>query len=362
MYKNYLISLITLFLAIRCFAEENKNCLDANFKLKEILASKDLSSTKIIPLTKKCDNEKILYNLSVAYLNEDNFEESINTLKDLLKKSKTSKYLNTLGNLYVKQSELTGALSAYKQALEMEVDNTDSLLGLGIVSARENKFKEAEKYFLKVKELDTDNLYAHYNLGLLYKSIADYKMAFNYFNRAYEIDPNFSEILYEIADIDMIENNYQDSINKLIILLNNDKNNVKAMELLSSSYYELYNFDKAIFWSKKALNLKPKSFPIKLQLAKSLLKNKQAFKARKILSDGNSTKECCQIDYLTTLSKIDIELGNFLSARNKLEQAKSIIKSEKFATANITKDSNQDDLNDKLKEVNDLLSEIALIN
>jgi Flp pilus assembly protein TadD len=73
-----------------------------------------------------------------------------------------------LGLLYLRDSRLTEAESAFKAALDVQPNNAVAANELGIVLRRLGKFAEAEAAYQRTIAAEPDYAPAHLNLGVLY--------------------------------------------------------------------------------------------------------------------------------------------------------------------------------------------------
>lgn len=351
-FSLFLFSFVFAFISS---ATSEDNCLEAEDKLNKILGGDEVQASKILPLTKDCKSSKIWYNLGVQYMREESFSDASLAFETAIDIKSELKYELGLAKSYYKVDALDKAESVYLNIIGREESSKEAFLGLGLVNAKLNKPREAKKYFLKAKKIDSNSPYINYNLALLYKAEGSYEEAEKHLSEAIRVKPNFTDALLESYRLDIINNNYDRAINKLKLALDSDRNNDRIMSFLSKTYLDLMDYEKAIYWSKKSLKADVANLDYKLDLSKALIANRQSETALKVLKEHKGNKECCLVDYLITLSKAQIELGNFLPARSNLEKAKALLQ-----------DSSKEELEEEvasanLEIVNELLSEISLI-
>jgi len=104
--------------------------------------------------------------------------------------------------------ELKEARNFYKKALSLAPGNGAQLNNFGSYLCRQNKYKEAESYFLSaakdVRYLHTAQVYE--NAGLCAAAIPDLPKAEHYFTKALEQDPLRKQALYELVKMKIKQN------------------------------------------------------------------------------------------------------------------------------------------------------------
>ena len=73
-----------------------------------------------------------------------------------------------LGEMYLKAALYQDAITYLQQILDVEPDNLDALLTIGVAEYQSNQYEDAEKHWLRATELAPDVAEPWYNLGLLY--------------------------------------------------------------------------------------------------------------------------------------------------------------------------------------------------
>lgn len=343
------------FIILVSITNAENECSKAESKLSNILQKKDVRASQILPLTKKCKSPKIWYNLGVQFMNEGSFTDAGLAFKSAIDLKRELKYELALAKSYYQIDALKKAEAIYKEILERGIANENVHLGLGLIKAKENKPVDAKKNFLKAREMAPYNPYASYNLALIFKAEGDYLQAKKYLNESIRNKSDFSDALIEASKIDVINNDFDNAINKLKLALDSDKNNENIMSFLSKTYLDLMDYEKAIYWSRKSLQIDRDNLEFKLDLARALIANRQSDSALKVLKNHSGGKKCCLVDYLITLARAQIELGFFLPARSNLEKAKVLLQDYK------NEESNKKIIDNDLIKVNDLLSEISII-
>lgn len=94
-----------------------------------------------------------------------------------------------LGEIAVMEGNYGKAVENYNSALKMSPDNPQAYLGLSIVSLRQKKVKEAEKYALKAVEISPDYSEAWYVFGQVMEAKGEKEKAITSYQRALMLDP-----------------------------------------------------------------------------------------------------------------------------------------------------------------------------
>jgi Flp pilus assembly protein TadD len=92
-----------------------------------------------------------------------------------------------LGVLFAKQERFRDAVKAYQKALELDSKNGDAWNELGTIHLKAEAFDEAAEAFTKAIELDRGNGWAYSNLAYAYMQQGKHKEGFHYFLRSIEL-------------------------------------------------------------------------------------------------------------------------------------------------------------------------------
>ncbi|NRF37345.1 DUF5107 domain-containing protein [Pedobacter foliorum] len=147
----------------------------------------------------------------------------------------------------------------YEKALEREPGDIRNNNALGLWYLRRGQFEKSEPYFRKAIETSIErnpNPYdceAYYNLGLCLKFQDKLEEAYKVFykstwNKAYKDSAYFS-----VAQIDMIKENYELSLDHINQSIDNNANNSKAYVIKSAAHRKLNQADLSIRTTDLAL-------------------------------------------------------------------------------------------------------------
>lgn len=103
--------------------------------------------------------------------------------------------------LELEEDDSQGAIAAYKRALRLRPDCTETLINLGRLHAEGGEPVRAEECFREALELDPSDPTAVYNLGVVAQDTGQDGQAIELYRRALELDPGLSEAHYNLATI-----------------------------------------------------------------------------------------------------------------------------------------------------------------
>jgi tetratricopeptide (TPR) repeat protein len=101
----------------------------------------------------------------------------------------------------VEESDPETAIAAYRRALRLRPDCTETLINLGRLYAENGDAERASECFREALELDPSDATAIYNLGVVAQDSGRDEDAVELYKRALELDPHLSEAHYNLATI-----------------------------------------------------------------------------------------------------------------------------------------------------------------
>ena len=133
----------------------------------------------------------------------------------------------------------------------------EEIFSLALQNQQKNNFKEALNFYNQVLEIDPNNLNARINLGVLFKELGDNKKAKNCFEKVIEINANYVDAHYNLGNILKDLKEYQKAIDcyEKVIKLNRDY--VNAHYNLGAIFIELGQYQKAKDCFEKAIEINP---------------------------------------------------------------------------------------------------------
>lgn len=181
------------------------------------------------------DKELVVSRARNAVISRD-FEMAARLYNSLLREEPANeKYLEALGNIYIKTGNDEKAIPYFEAILEKSPRNFNALNSIGGIYRRLKIYDEAIIVLKKALEIDKNNPEINYNLGFTYKSMGKTDEAIESFETV--IDYNPSDVL--------------------------------AYNHLASIYAEKHNYTKAIATYKKGLQIDPNHPILQYNLAKA---------------------------------------------------------------------------------------------
>lgn len=160
------------------------------------------------------------------------------------------------------------AIDGYTLALEINNQHKDALYYLGNMHLELSEYNKAEESWHKLLQVNPSSSRAHYQLGKLYLNkdaikFFDLENAALEFQKTAEINRDFLMPILHLGQIALIKGNYQDSREKLQIILGSDYRNVEAFFLLGYMDFKQGQIEKAVINFNKAREFSVKQAPIK---------------------------------------------------------------------------------------------------
>jgi tetratricopeptide (TPR) repeat protein len=103
--------------------------------------------------------------------------------------------------LDLEESDPAAAIVAYRRALKLRPDCTETLINLGRLYAEGGDPDHAEECFQEALELDPSDATALYNLGVVAQDTGRDEEAIELYRRALDLEPGLSEAHYNLATI-----------------------------------------------------------------------------------------------------------------------------------------------------------------
>jgi tetratricopeptide (TPR) repeat protein len=184
------------------------------------------------------DSPPILIENATAANRAVNLPEFVNIAPDGIEKidSPASDIYRLIDQAYDlrKNADPTGALSKWKQALEMDPEDARVNYGMGYELQAEGRSGEAIPYFKKATNLSEKFIDAEYGLGaaLFHEhQVADAIAAWEGLIRQ---DPNYTAALEGLGYAYYLEGNYKAALTNLRLALDNEPDRVPALTLTAS--------------------------------------------------------------------------------------------------------------------------------
>ena len=200
-------------------------------------------------------NYEIINLLGIIELNLENYEISLKYFNEAINlNSSDEKIYNNLGILNYKIGKIDNAVNYFKKAIEIDKNSINPYKNLGKIKLSQNDYKEAKINFEKVLKIDEKNLEALLSLSDILFAEKKYLEAKKKLYKIIELKPNFFQAYNNLGNIEMELNENENAL-KNLIKSNEIKENKAAFNNIGLIYKKKKNFDLAITYFNKALNL-----------------------------------------------------------------------------------------------------------
>jgi len=278
-----------------CVQEDPKNAMAHNL-MGQIYAEKNMYQEMLDNFKKaesldpslKEENDKWRENKWARVFNKGLQEVKAGNLTSAREQFQTAIYIDStkwesyanLGFTYSRMDSLDGAYLSYKKAFELRGDDITTALDFATVCYQTQKWDEAERAYRRLLELDPEhnealirlpevyknqgrledskNAYERtlklipgnqdvwFNLGVLcFHELKDYDCASESFNKVVELVPDDQDANMNLALSYLMQEKYDLAAPVLEKLVQMDEANCDAWEMLSGSYTQLKEQDKA---------------------------------------------------------------------------------------------------------------------
>ncbi|HET7289822.1 MAG TPA: tetratricopeptide repeat protein, partial [Thermodesulfobacteriota bacterium] len=143
------------------------------------------------------------YNLALVYMTIGRMQDAMAKLQESIKTDPDFAPTYTLlGKIYASSQdpkEREQSVGILERAVQLDPDDAESLLFLGIMDTEAGNYESAEARFKKITELYPDNEKSYFFLGKLYYEKGDYARAEENYKKALDINPSFGSALVELA-------------------------------------------------------------------------------------------------------------------------------------------------------------------
>ena len=101
----------------------------------------------------------------------------------------------------MQKGDLQKALAIYSEANIKEPKNPETLFKMGYVLAEQNRDDEAMEYYKEALELDANNTYIHQAMASLYRKMGEFASARNHLNASLALDENNPITYYNYGNL-----------------------------------------------------------------------------------------------------------------------------------------------------------------
>jgi len=206
-------------------------------------------------------NPLAYYNLGIVYKNLDRNSDAKRALRQAINgDSKFSLPHLELGKIYLNNGGYDSALTELKWSIELEPQQADGYVYLGITYSYMGVIKESEMAFLHaINSSDSSDSNYHFNLATSYLHIGDTLKSLEISKKAVEKYPSDESSHLLLAKLLQSAKKYHDAIIESKVALSINPQNVTTLELIGQIYYQIDSIELARKLFIKAVELNPNS-------------------------------------------------------------------------------------------------------
>ena len=265
----------------------------------------------------KYKNPAALRLLALSYSKMFNEPKAIEAYLELIKLQDINynDYLN-LSISYYKNSELDKALEFAQKAYSLNEKDYSVNIHLAAIYDSKNEYENAVNHLLFVAQTKPD-IDLYYRIGVLYKKLKNDEMAVTYFNAILDVDPDNKNALLNIA---LIFKNHDKNVtieifNKLLEKYPEDEILIEQMFFV---YLKMQNFDEAYIAAEKLISLNPFESNYLIYAADVLV---DLYKYDKALEYYKKA-----LDSYSDPNYVEIQIAYIYSCTNRDDEAREILK------------------------------------
>ena len=262
-----------------------------------------------------------------------NIPEFVNALPDAIRTIRQrfvdDASLVRAGLLNAQQDYHLDAMRDFRQALELNPNNVDGHVGLGVSLTQLGENEEATAHFLRAIELSPDDARAHEGLGTALAEQRRLREAGDSFREAVRLDPELATAHFRLGIVSMDLGNLAEAKKHLAEAVRLEPDDARAVYSLGNAFLREGNLAQAATHYRRALELDPNLLMALLELAAI-----RATSNNPTLRDGEeavelATRACRLTRYedpmaLVVLSQAYAEMGRFPDAVSVAERALQI--------------------------------------
>lgn len=192
----------------------------------------------------------------------ENIEETIDYYNRLLEiENDNAQIYYELGHLYLKKQDKVHAISAFKLALDKDMENPFYNNSLAYAFVQAELYDEAIEHYQKAIKMNPDKEWTSivcHALGSIYYQIkGNYEAAIASFQAGSILDPENSEIFLSLGDVYMSESELDNAIRAYCDSININSQDYRAYSKLGIALWEKDYLEEAIVAYHRAIELNP---------------------------------------------------------------------------------------------------------
>ncbi len=217
----------------------------------------------------------LYYDIGITYMKLGIFDEAVNYLEQSVSLDMGNvDTLKALGKFYYDRSLYRLAKGYYTKAIDVEYENEEARLYLGLIALKEKNSMDAYSVFASL--LDAEDPYigaaASALLGDKHLEENDVDTAKQMYLRSLAYDIEQPDVAVSLADLYAKNGDHDGVINIYENIVRTDPNNPDALETLGNMYVKKDDYKKAAYYYKRLYNTGSNPYKSSFLLASSLYK------------------------------------------------------------------------------------------
>ncbi len=232
-----------------------------------------------------------------------------------------------IGSEYRQQNKFHESIHYLKKSIALNPRRVICFSAIYLIYSHLDKQEECIKYLQKIIDEDPFNDTAWTYLSHCYEDLNDYENALEAINFALSIDQQNELIALKKAKILMKLKKYNEAITTLKELPNDASTEISVLPMLAEIYFELSDYENAVYYFRKTIELEPKYSEVWVGLAYTYIRllqdNEALFCVQQVVANAEDNPEI-----LLDAGKLYLELDLYEEALEVLKYAQKQIKEE----------------------------------
>ncbi len=199
----------------------------------------------------KTEAQTSVLNIADSLFSHGNYSKAI---AEYEKHNNKPEVYHKIAKAYIAIGNYDEALINYEKGVETNLENTLLKYDYGKFLHRTKHFKKASEVFNKLVYIDNKNPNFHYELGLVLEQLKD-STAQNRFFSAFQLDRTHQKAIYKIAKHHLKKGRNKQVDYYVDMGLETYTNNKELISLKDQNYYVRHQYEDAVVWFEKLIEL-----------------------------------------------------------------------------------------------------------
>lgn len=304
---------------LKSYAERHPNHAGARKLLGAILLSRneyDRAIRTLEPALKQSPNDfRLLSLLGSAYMQKGRHQSATTLLERAAALSRDEPDIRTqLALSRIGGGDDALAMKDLQSILNQDDTQSNAAIVLTVLHLERGEFEQAAEVARSLSIREPKNLTALNLLGMAWVGSGRYAEARRSLEMAVKLENNFLPARINLAKLDLLQDQPNAARQRLLVLLSDHPQNVRAMSELARVEGYLGKHDEAIRWLEKARGLDSEALAVTIDLVDVYLHTGRAQKALEVAREAEA-KAPENLDVMAALGQSYIGIGNQARAR-----------------------------------------------